>query len=766
MHYGVNMAQFCLTKDLADKLIEGVKKGDVIGDIGKLADMTSEQRRDAFSKYVNKETAQEINLNFEKAIISDQKNALSQWAKNTFNAESKKKENYKNIIDKIESLDTLGVLTPENADAFLEDLVADRLGARVTADEARIIGEKTKALSDAASQPVNKFGLPSIEYWKAKRDLDNYLDSLTPSPVLKVLTSVIGRATMLFSFKSPIVNIESNSVNAITESLARRIESMQASNLLPVGWKNPSAVEYIKHVNEVYAKTGYDITRMASLDDGRKRLGEDIVQSQGPGMVRALGRLYTDVVFNKLMTAPDVAFSSLHFTDAATLKASMIARTEGLSGKALNDRVEEIFLDATSIDPKTEEGRSVREKAIIDAQKGTYTNKTNYADTALGLRRVLNQASGDLRIGDQLMPFVQVPANVIGTTVDYSGALMPLEIFTRATKFIQAKKRGEVDAFKNAFDRTFLRKATRAGIGLTMAFIASLWFKPDEFIGEYPISSTERELLKLKKATTNAVKIGGKWVSLDYLGPLGGAFVGMMYAKKYGNSPTSKTLAYLSGIGLQISRTPGFKQFYDIYGMFQTFRPDRATPADIKEGAINYMVDFVRSRTIPGIVSDIAKGLDKYERQTDSAVDRLLLSIPGVRETMLEKKLSAFGEEVEGEGLWSALFAGSRMKTAKEDIVIDELSRLAESGNLPAITDVSKSSPRAKELKKQIGEKDFKEFFIDFGTSFKQGIADLMEENDYIEAENDKKSDQINNFKRKLFDDKLEEYGYEKPETE
>jgi hypothetical protein len=757
---------FCIPQQLVDKLVAGIKSGDVIGDIAKLAEMTSEGRRGAFEKYVSKDVAREINLGFEKAIISEQKNALTLWAKNTFTAEAKKKGHYKDVIAKIESLDSHGVLTPETADVFLEDLVADRLGASITADEAAGIVDRTNRLKELSGRPANEFGLPDMDYWKARRDLDSYLESLTPSPALKVATSVVARGTMLFSLKSPIVNIESNTVNAITEATARRIEAMRTNNLFPGGWNNSHALPYMQFVNDVYAKTGYDLTRMTTLEMAKKRLGEEIVHAQGPGKVRALGRFYTDVVFNKLMTAPDVAFASMHFVDAANIKSALIARAEGLRGEAMNKRVEQIFLDATKINPETKEGRSVRDMAILEAQRGTYTNKTNYADTSLAIRRVLNKASGDLRVGDQLMPFVQVPANVVGTTVDYSGVLLPLETISRAKDALNAKGRGDKEAFINAFDRTFLRKVTRAGLGITIAFIASLWFEPDDFIGEYPISSSERELLKLKRATTNSVKIGNKWISLDYLGPLGAPFVGFMYAKKYGKTPISSLLAYGGGVGLQIARTPGFKQFYDVYGAFQSLRPDRATPDDIKESVFNYIVDMARSRTIPAFVADLAKGLDKYERQTDSAADRILLSIPVVRQAMLKEKLNVFGEYVEGEGFWSSLFAGSRMKTQKEDVVIDELSRLAQSGNLPAITDVSRTSPRAKRLEQQIGKEQFREFYIEFGKEFKEGIAEIVQSDDYLSVGDDERSDEINKFKRKLFDDKLEEWGYEPEEKE
>jgi hypothetical protein len=50
------MAQaYCLIPELADKLLDAAKREDVVGDIGKLAEMTSQERRDAFAKVIGKE---------------------------------------------------------------------------------------------------------------------------------------------------------------------------------------------------------------------------------------------------------------------------------------------------------------------------------------------------------------------------------------------------------------------------------------------------------------------------------------------------------------------------------------------------------------------------------------------------------------------------------------------------------------------------------------------------------------------------------------
>lgn len=752
-------ATYCIPKPTADILISAIKKGDAIGKIDLLFDMTSEQRRNAFAKHVGQTTAQQINAEFEKALNSNKQTALKDWAKNTFSAEQKKETRFKSAIEKIEELDAKGLLDKKSEKDFLQDLVMDRLGISITPKEAETISKKTRALSEAFKKPAGAFG-PDMAYWEAKRDLDNYLDSLTPSSKLKVFTSIISRGTMLASFKSPLVNIESNTVNAITEATARRIEDLKG-----VGFTgNKHAKSYMKYVRDVFRKTGYDVSRMMSFQDGRKSLGEDVVHAQGKGLTRKIGQFYTDIVFNKLMTTPDVMFASWHLADSANIYANAIAKSEGLRGKEAKSRVEEIFLDATQIEPKTKEGQQVREKAVLEAQRGTYTNKNNFSKTALGIRKVLNDFSSDLRLGDNLMPFVQVPATVVEAGVDYSGIGLPINIFSKLIEVRNARKRGDHVKFRDMFDRTFIRKIVRAGIGNTVAMILSSWFDPDEFIGEYPTSSKEQELLKLKNAKENSVKIGDKWISLDYLGPLAGSFVGMMYAKKYGNTPLEKVMRFYQGAGMQVSRIPGFQQFYDIYNTLQDLNPSKTSPEDLKERGFKYVVDFFRARTVPAILSDLAKGTDPYVRNVDKydALGQFVSNIPHFRENLPIKK-DIFGEDIKGEGFWSSIFFGSRVKDAKQDQIVTELSRLAETNQLPSVTDVSKTSPRAKELKVQIGDQQFEKFQVSFGNKFKKGIEKEISKGSYKKLSDEDKKKSIDKIKNEIFDTELKRFHYKPP---
>ena len=121
------------------------------------------------------------------------------------------------------------------------------------------------------------------------------------------------------------------------------------------------------------------------------------------------------------MALPDVAFSAAHFGDSANLAASKIAAEEGLKGAAAKKRAAAIFKDATSFDPQTEEGQYVRAQGIADASYATYQNDSYYSTLALAIRSIVNRASGNVRLGDQIMPFVKTPANVIGSGIDAAG---------------------------------------------------------------------------------------------------------------------------------------------------------------------------------------------------------------------------------------------------------------------------------------------------------------------------------------------------------
>jgi hypothetical protein len=752
------MANFCLPKEIADKLNEAAKNGEI--DIVDMYKMTSEGRRELFTKWVDKKTAQNINAGFEKAINSQQRTALKKWAEDVFSPSEKKTPKFKDVISRIDDLNNLGVLTPENQDAFLQDLVAEKLGATISAEDAAKIAEKATKIQKF-SKETNELGLPSMEYWKAKKEMEDYLNSLTPNSKLRVLTQTIAKGNMLFRISSIMVNINSNAIEGSLQAINRRYEERTFKGL-----NGDFGAKVRKYGIEVYRKYGYDITRMDTLAVERKTLGEEVPNSQGKGAVRATARWFEDKIFNLTQGTPDSLFANLAFNDRADLASTRIAYGEGLTGSAAKKRALEIYKDAIKIEPLTKEGGLVREMAVADAKYSTFTDKKILSDKALQLRSVMN--IGDLRLGDLQVPFVKTTANAIQAALDTSGITVPIEAVVDMVKTVKLVREGEAwgVASKKGFNK-FGVTMVRAGLGMTAAFLVANAIKPEDFIGEYPTSEKERQLLALRNANTNSIKIGNRWISTDWFGPLAAPVVGFLYAKKYGDNLGSYWYSYFKGTAFQSTRIPGLQPLADSIKSLKDFlNPENHS--DFKKminQAASFSVQFVSSRSIPGFVQDIAKATDTTNKDTsgkENVLAPFLAAIPGLRQHLPEKK-NVFGETQSTEG-WKVLIFGGRLKTDRNDPVINELIRLDSTGNLPTITDVSKTSTRAKQLKVQIGETKFNEAMQYFGKNFKDGISELIQSSDYQDLTPEEQQKAINKIKDSTFSDMLSEYNYEKPE--
>ena len=222
----------CLPKKFSQKLLKAAKDGEFT--VLEMTEMNSEQRRAMLAEYIGKENAKEVNALFEKALVSQQKDALTKWAQQVFDTKEKETQKYKNVMKKINDLDELGMLDVADSDSFMQDLVAEKIGVTVSAEEAKIISEKAEKLEKLSeAKPDNEFGLPNMEYFKARREMFDYLNSLAPSNRLKILSSTVARGNMLFSVKSPVTNIVGNTFQGIQQAMERRLASRRLKGTNP-----------------------------------------------------------------------------------------------------------------------------------------------------------------------------------------------------------------------------------------------------------------------------------------------------------------------------------------------------------------------------------------------------------------------------------------------------------------------------------------------------------------------------------------------------
>jgi hypothetical protein len=732
---------YCISKNVADALKEAFKKGDI--SMEGLYGMTSKDRHSTFAKYSTDDLAQFINANFEKAMVTKQKDSLQKWAKATFTATEKQSKPYESIMNKIEKLEKQGVLDPESEHGFLQDLVADKMGITVTADEVSEITKRATKLEELSTKLDPEIGVQDIEYWKAHKELDDYIDSLTPVHKMKVATSTIGRGTMLFSVKSPLTNIISNTVMGAVQSMERRIASKTYRGL-----NGDFALKYIKKVNKIYQESGFDISRLDAEWSSQRRLGEQITHSQGEGLTRKVGRFYEDKVFKQLMGAPDVASSSIQFADSVDLISTKIAK--GDKAKAL-----EIFKDAVTIQPKTPEGALARAQGIADARYATYTNNSGYSDVAMGIRNLLNKASKDLRLGDQLMPFVKTPANVVSTALDTAG----VGAFKGIYKLPGAMK--ALKAGNGAPMQEVVRDFTRTGLGLALASVLAYSINPEDFVGDYDsLTQKERDLATLKNAPYNSIKIGDKYISLDYFGPLGAAFVGIMYGRKYGKNLPEKVGNYTKGAAGQLLRFPGLTEVGGIIdGVTKAI--SQGDMGKTAEGLTAEAIAFINSRVVPGLVSDFAKGLDSSVRVAEKPFEKVAAGIPGLRQMLPEKIDKTTGQPVKSEDFLSTILFGSRVKTAKENLVVNEINRLYGENAAPAITDIERSSPRIQALKTELGDK-FTDALEYYGKQYGTESTKLINSLEYKKLYDEDKMKALNSVRSKAIEDMILKFTPEK----
>lgn len=176
------MKNWCIPAQDVKRLRDDLMSGEL--DTSTLAELSSAARTKILSKYVGEANAHEVNALFEsKLLLKNQKQAMQSWAKSVMGP--KQPAVKQTLIDKIQAMGK--ALTPETEDAFLSDLVAQKLGMNVTYEEVQKIAdfaEKVKTAKEAmeAGPRRTKLGespTPTEQvYGLAATDLREYVQGL------------------------------------------------------------------------------------------------------------------------------------------------------------------------------------------------------------------------------------------------------------------------------------------------------------------------------------------------------------------------------------------------------------------------------------------------------------------------------------------------------------------------------------------------------------------------------------------------------------
>lgn len=635
-------------------------------------------------------------------------------------------------------------LNARNAKMYIREALDDVFGTTVSQEEANQIIGKIGEIEKSIVNTLDETGNPSVQTWQKINEMNNLVEGLTPSPALQIFSSIIARGAMLASIKSPVLNVISNTENILTEILIRRaVNSLEGGASFSAVDKSVEK-DYLAYADDVYRASGYNVSTTEGLDAATITLGERRISTQGAGKFRAFARGVETGVFKYMMGYPDSRAKDFVFSDAAALEATTIAQNEGLSGEALSKRATELYEDATRVAPLTEEGMVIREKAMMEANVATYTNDTAFSKFALGIRETLNRATGNVRLGDQLMPFVKTPANVVALGVEYSiGAAYLIPNLTTVIRDVKAGK-------LSAKSRMAIKAAVRNGLGVVLAMLIAMALDPDDYTPDYDaLTMSERRLALEKNAVFNSIRIGDKYISLDYFGPLAIPLTAVLSARR---REETGWFGYAKGVASQLQKLPGLKEYSE--AVDAVGRAVSNTPEKTIKNLNNVMIDFIRARTIPSIVNDLAKSIDTYERETSAGTyDKAQASVPGIREELPLKYTTTSRTPKETEAALSILLFGARVKTAASNRVIYEIDRLYKKNAKPTITDVTRSGKLSElsEAKQQRVRKEFAKRYYD-------GVYTLIRTREYRAKDDEQRAAAINKVRRQIIEQLKKEY--------
>lgn len=724
---------FCIPKESAVKLAKELKS---LGEdpFGALEKMTSKERRNTFSKIVSESDAKSINSKLEEAFLQDDKGAVLKWAKKNLKPDEQK-EIVENVSDFEKAIKDGSVY---------EDLINKKLGTELSTAEVKKFsklgkdvfeaGEKLEKAGGEVGNVLDDSTLKLQEdYFKKLDKLSRYTEEISPrSGTWKTFIQYTAKTAMLGAVNSFALNIQGNSVTALTEAATRRMLHGNLGTRL-----SKEKAQYISRATKIFNDSRFDIARSTGLKSedsvigAGKFAGEEIATPEN-----ALARKYGEFIFDKALGVPDVFFGALQFADNAGVMAQKLAKGDIKIEKA-------IFIDAARLDPKTEVGKLVREVSVHNARVGTFTNSGALAEASVSLKRTLNKAG---QLGEIVMPFVKTPTNVISMAGDFAGVGLTRPAVRFAKKIVDGVEMTDKEIADN------WTAIIRAGMGFTFITAFASMVDIDDYIGAYDPSETQQR--NIKGATPDSVKIGGNHVSLDYFGPFRSILKFQLELK----ANQSIADAFYNTARSEFRNLPVVSGVEDVVDVISKRDVDQVTKKIDEK-----LVKFFSSRLVPAQVGQLAKASDDVKRDITTRkygpFDALIAKIPGARET-LPKKVTVLGEDQKLPSALKTLTFGARVSEASETVIADEYRRLEDSGNTPKFKDITFTrSEKVKRIEEKIGKEEMIIEKESLGKNISKDLNVLIESDEYGKLEDEDKKEVVEKTADNRYNEFLEKHG-------
>lgn len=262
--------------------------------------------------------------------------------------------------------------------------------------------------------------------------------------------------------------------------------------------------------------------------------------------------------------------------------------------------------------------REVAEKAKAAAEKAVLAQDSKLAASLTRLA----QEHPSIQV---LAPFIKVPTNFLTRSLDYT----PVGALKGVSKALRDRKAGQ------GFDqRAFVEAMGEATTGTALLYLGAELAGNKLLSGAYPTDPKEQARWKAEGITPNSVHIGNKWISLNYLGPLG---LLLNAGKSYHDAAADGNNGYMQALA-SFGKNLAGQSFLSGFNSFTDALKD-------PERYLSSLKNSEASSLVPSWANDLANILDSKQREASTAPEAIQSRVPGLRNSLPVKT------DVYGNGL-------------------------------------------------------------------------------------------------------------------
>lgn len=438
----------------------------------------------------------------------------------------------------------------------------------------------------------------------------------------------------------------------------------------------------------------------------------------------------------RLLQMADLGFRTVKQGAEGDALALRIAKKEGLKGKELTARVDELknnlpadMLDL--IDERVERSLMLEETDGLLKSVEDMKNKYPALQFVIPFYRTLVNLSKEA--------YRMTPIGGVGRTV---GRLTPGQT-----------GRNIENAFHNKWTRdqnTKMEELSRQIIGTSiMAWVVTNMVNGDiEVTGPAPSNAGDREVFYGQGKLPHSIRWGDKWVEFQRVQPIGqliqvGASISEAIEayKNTGQLDSAQVekemLNSLSDIGSMVFTQSPFTGASDLFALL--------SGGEYNEGyfqAGNRYLGQLAGTFIPNILRRLTVAQDPIIYEKRDIPSQLKSRVPGLAQTLTPKR-DTFGETIRSGGTFASRFASPiRTTEVVENQLYDEMAKIKYSPTVP-----SRSA-----FNEPLSVKEYDALRLFYGPRFRDELYSIVNDNAYKTLNDEQKRDVMSGVSRKVMD--------------